>query len=452
MNTTIGIVISTYQRKDGSTPFYLKRTLQSIKKQTYQEYHVFLIGDKYDDNNEFDTFAKEIDPNKITAINLESAVEREKYASEPHILWLTGGANATNVGVDLALEKGISYIAMLDHDDYWTENHLELVSIQIKQHKPLFVCTVSYHKAGPSLAKKIPAIQSNNMAVSLLPLPGRMVKSACIIDFSRTKLRIRDAYAATGKNMPGDGDLLQRLNQEMRSKNLTGIAINVMTCYHDYEGHTKHTLDFNKNYSSLDRLKQIIGAMEGKSFHHHYHVLYDLRNLVLKEIITYVEIGAYCGASASLMASHTRRTDVISLDLGSPIPPEIPEKNVAKFKRPANNYTYIQGSSYDKESIAKLKELVTEIDILFIDGDHSYHGVKADFEAYRDLVAAGGFVVFDDYLDWEHSAHVKHAVDEYIQRDLIPEFDVIGSLPNTSKAHPESLKYSNVFILKKKVQ
>ena len=450
MSITFGIVISTYQRKDGSTLFYLKRTLQSIKRQTYQNYHVFLIGDKYEDEDEFNAFAKELDTDKITTVNLEHAVEREKYASTPYLLWLTGGVNATNVGVDLALEKGISYIAMLDHDDYWTENHLELISLEIKRSNPLFICSVSSHQPNAFEIIKLPAIQSNRTVVELLPLMGRMIKSACFVDFSRTKLRIRDAYAATGRKRAGDGDLWQRLNSEMKSKGLIGKAINVMTCYHDHEGHTKHTLSLNEEHSSLDKLKKIVDAMEGKTFHHHYHILYDLRNLILKKTITYVEIGAYCGASASLMASHTKRTDVISLDLGAPIPPRIPKQNVAKFKNKDNNYTYIQGDSHSEESIAKVKKLVNEIDILFIDGDHSYHGVKADFEAYRDLIADGGFVVFDDYLDWEHSSHVKHAVDEYVQQDLVPEFDVIGSLPNNSKAHPIGLKFSNVFILKKK--
>jgi len=445
LNNKIGIVISTYQRKDGSTPFYLQKTLESVKNQTYQNYHVYLIGDKYDNDDEFVVLSKKIDPKKITAINLDRAVEREKYASEPRLLWFSGGANATNTGVNLALKDGISYITMLDHDDCWTENHLELVSQQINQHSPIFICTVSSHIEN----QKLPVINSAKLVVNILPTAGRMIKSACIIDFSRTDLRIRDVYADTGKAQAGDFDLWRRLRKEMEEKQLIGKAINIMTCFHDHEGHTKDSLEFKKEGASLKKLHTILEKMEGKTFHHHYHVLYDLRDNIKKTTATYVEIGAYCGASASLMSSHSKLTNIISIDLGSPISPEIPKRNVAKFKQDNNQYTYIQGSSYSKEVIAKIKEIAPVIDILFIDGDHSYQGVKADFEAYRELVAEGGYVIFDDYLDWEHSAHVKHAVDEYVQQELLPEFEIIGSLPNSSNAHPKSLKFSNVFILKK---
>jgi predicted O-methyltransferase YrrM len=37
------------------------------------------------------------------------------------------------------------------------------------------------------------------------------------------------------------------------------------------------------------------------------------------------------------------------------------------------------------------------IRFLFIDADHSYDGVKADFEAWSPYVAPGGFIVFHDY-------------------------------------------------------
>jgi predicted O-methyltransferase YrrM len=38
------------------------------------------------------------------------------------------------------------------------------------------------------------------------------------------------------------------------------------------------------------------------------------------------------------------------------------------------------------------------IDFLFIDGDHSYDGVKSDYEIYAPLVRAGGVVAFHDII------------------------------------------------------
>ena len=37
-------------------------------------------------------------------------------------------------------------------------------------------------------------------------------------------------------------------------------------------------------------------------------------------------------------------------------------------------------------------------DFLFIDGDHEYEGVRADFLAYYDLVRPGGLIAFHDIV------------------------------------------------------
>jgi len=39
------------------------------------------------------------------------------------------------------------------------------------------------------------------------------------------------------------------------------------------------------------------------------------------------------------------------------------------------------------------------VDLLFIDGDHSYDGAKKDFVCYRTLVRSGGLIVFHDILE-----------------------------------------------------
>jgi len=39
-----------------------------------------------------------------------------------------------------------------------------------------------------------------------------------------------------------------------------------------------------------------------------------------------------------------------------------------------------------------------ELDFLFIDGDHTYEGVRRDFEMYSPLVRGGGAVAFHDIV------------------------------------------------------
>jgi glycosyltransferase involved in cell wall biosynthesis len=57
----LGIVIATYQRLDGSTPSMLKRAIDSVKNQTHQDYTLIIIGDKYEDNNEFESICNDSD-------------------------------------------------------------------------------------------------------------------------------------------------------------------------------------------------------------------------------------------------------------------------------------------------------------------------------------------------------------------------------------------------------
>ena len=46
-----------------------------------------------------------------------------------------------------------------------------------------------------------------------------------------------------------------------------------------------------KNSNSNELTKYISKNMEGKTFHHHYHILYDIRTLLGKEKKIYTEIG-----------------------------------------------------------------------------------------------------------------------------------------------------------------
>jgi cephalosporin hydroxylase len=74
---------------------------------------------------------------------------------------------------------------------------------------------------------------------------------------------------------------------------------------------------------------------------------------------------------------------------------------------------FVFGDSHDPETKAELERVLEgrPVDFLLIDGDHSYDGVKRDFEMYSPLVRSGGAVAFHDVLPNELSAASQ--VDRY---------------------------------------
>jgi cephalosporin hydroxylase len=205
----------------------------------------------------------------------------------------------------------------------------------------------------------------------------------------------------------------------------------------------KHTLQ------SLVITQTISDQINNQTFHHHYYILYDIASTYpIDYEVKYVEIGCYAGGSACLMLQRPN-TRVISIDLGTPIDENVVLTNVNKLNKLNNSYNYIKGNSQTHEMVSRFKELINEIDILFIDGDHSYQGVVNDFLLYEGLVKVGGYVVFDDYNDSQHSPEVKTAVDNMIPT-IVDRYEIVGTLPNTFNARPDWLKDGNGFIIRKK--
>ncbi len=69
-----------------------------------------------------------------------------------------------------------------------------------------------------------------------------------------------------------------------------------------------------------------------------------------------------------------------------------------------------------KDSVQAAKAFTgSQFDIVYIDADHTYEGVKADLEAWFPLVKKGGVFGGDDYENTTCPG-VKKAVDEFAAR------------------------------------
>ena len=219
------VVIPTYQRPDGNTPHLLKRTLESVLNQTYQNFKIFLIGDKYEDQEEFLSFKNLIPSDKFYIENLPNAIEREKYEYPSWDLWWSGGVNANNHAIESALKENFKYIAFIDHDDVWHPHHLARFNEVLHLTSPSLVFTQGFYNKSklPSESqiqdkleidlKKYFELSDNIKAYPSIPHECSFIKSSVCIDFSQINLRFRDKKAETGEGGPSDADLWMRIRE-----------------------------------------------------------------------------------------------------------------------------------------------------------------------------------------------------------------------------------------------
>jgi cephalosporin hydroxylase len=78
--------------------------------------------------------------------------------------------------------------------------------------------------------------------------------------------------------------------------------------------------------------------------------------------------------------------------------PDALAKRTALFQSFAPRVRVVTGDSHSEEIKAQVAGILKDekLDFLFIDGDHSYEGVKADWDMYREFVRKGGIVAFHD--------------------------------------------------------
>jgi predicted O-methyltransferase YrrM len=77
------------------------------------------------------------------------------------------------------------------------------------------------------------------------------------------------------------------------------------------------------------------------------------------------------------------------------------------FGRDDQSLHVIRADSHGVETVEDVRRRLPggEVDFLLIDGDHSYEGVRRDFELYSPLAADGGLVAFHDIVQSRQGGH-----------------------------------------------
>lgn len=152
-----------------------------------------------------------------------------------------------------------------------------------------------------------------------------------------------------------------------------------------------------------------------------------------------VEIGTRKGGTLFVWCRYTSARKVVSIDLPGGIHgggyPEEKQRLYQYFLSDQPNRTLhlLQQDSHDVATLARLESILgaDPIDFLFIDGDHTYNGVKSDFDLYSKFVRKGGVIAFHDIVDnktdHEDAATIevprfwREIKEKYIHKEFIQE-------------------------------
>ncbi|MFB6186147.1 MAG: class I SAM-dependent methyltransferase [Halobacteriaceae archaeon] len=138
---------------------------------------------------------------------------------------------------------------------------------------------------------------------------------------------------------------------------------------------------------------------------------------------TILEIGTAKGGSLYIWSRYFDSTNqIISLDLpGGQFGGGYGQHKTKLFKEfsPSTRMDFVMANSHDSDTFKKVSNIVqSEIDFLFIDGDHTYEGVKQDFEMYSELVSEGGIIALHDiahHPDTEEEVNRRREVIDDIE-------------------------------------
>jgi predicted O-methyltransferase YrrM len=130
-----------------------------------------------------------------------------------------------------------------------------------------------------------------------------------------------------------------------------------------------------------------------------------LRLLRRRKLKSVVEIGTARGGTLYAWCKiAVSDAMIISIDLpGGPFGGGYSLNDTKRFrtyKKKNQKVYFLRKDSHIPETKNRVVEILDgrKIDLLFLDGDHRYRGVKKDFQLYSPLVKQNGLIVFHDIL------------------------------------------------------
>ena len=231
--------MTTFIRSNNKTITYLKRSIESIIKQEYNNWDIILVGDKFEPEqiilDFIDEYKNKTNNNKI--IYLKNLTTERDFIQDKNKLWNCAGATSINMGLKYCRDNNYRYYCHLDDDDSWTPNHLAvLYNVYSTYPNCIFANTKSTY-IGSYLPEETIEIYENNK----LPTGGGMVHSS--ISF---RIDILPYYYDTTLNEtyilgPSDFLMLEKIKKYiLENNNYSSVYISELTCIHDMEGELRN--------------------------------------------------------------------------------------------------------------------------------------------------------------------------------------------------------------------
>jgi predicted O-methyltransferase YrrM len=138
-------------------------------------------------------------------------------------------------------------------------------------------------------------------------------------------------------------------------------------------------------------------------------ILLQHRNI---EIENYLEIGCAAGGLTYVIDHFFKPKRIVLVDDEKHIRHKLSQTVLKDI-----SYQKIVGDSQSESTRLQLFNLDLRFDIIFVDGDHSYKGVKKDTINYLPLLKKRGLIIFHDVA--EKTCGIKKWVDEMVLDERI---------------------------------
>ncbi len=410
-------MMPTYNRAD-----LIGRSIKSVLRQTMPNFELFIIDDASTDNTE--EVVKSFNDSRIKYIKLP-ANHLETYKR-------TGEAdNPRNVGLRLAKGK---YIGYLDSDDMYRTNFMEEMIIFMEKNPDvgLAYCDAIWHRNLDGKEEMANCSLSVDYGPKMMRIRNiirtpTVLHKREVVDkigfFAPIKTRVpHEGVPYIG---PEDWDYWFRTSEHFPVKHHPMILVNKINETSDHYPDPDFDPEFSEKEEEMlkgmniaydfvlafDKLKHIEGWLNMTDG----YVLMQLAKdgMGAGEI---VEVGSFLGLSTCWLALGTKaagREKVTAVDhfhgsaehqKGAKAECDVLVEQGTTFNQFVENLKSVEVADYvtsiKANSTEAAKDWNEPIRLLFLDGDHEYESVKADYEAWSDYVVPEGYVCFHDVDTW----------------------------------------------------